>query len=204
MVTYTYDDRIVDQEKAKGSIREPKTVLVQEFTEESSKQFDKDIGEAVQTGQEIVPIIIDSYGGQVYSLLSMIDTMEAYQSEVKFATICKGKAMSCGSVLLACGNMRYIGHRATVMIHEVSSVELGKLKEIKAGVAEAERLNKKIMSILDIRSNKTPGYYETLIDKAGHADIFLTPQQAVEHGLVDKIKIPYHNVSISVKTEFYG
>lgn len=50
----------------------PKTILVNEFTEASAKQFYVDMSVAENSRQEIIPILIDSYGGQVYSLFSIL------------------------------------------------------------------------------------------------------------------------------------
>ena len=73
--------------------RSPITILVNKFTEDSAKDFKKDMFRAQNSGQKIIPIEIDSYGGEVYSLLKMIDVIKS--STVPVATICMGKAMSC-------------------------------------------------------------------------------------------------------------
>ena len=105
-----------------GLIEEPVIIRVKEFTEDSADEFEQDMSKAHNTGQPLVPIIIDSYGGQVYSLLSMISDIQ--NSDIPVATICVGKAMSCGAVLLSCGNdgMRYCDANSSVMIHDVSSM----------------------------------------------------------------------------------
>ena len=81
---------------------------------------------AHSTGQKVIPVVIDSYGGQVYSLMSMIAAIES--AELPVATIVEGKAMSCGAVLLSFGEqgMRFADPHATVMIHDVSSGGYGK------------------------------------------------------------------------------
>jgi len=66
----------------------PVIVYVNKFTEESAKQFIVDMQRAEQNKQSIVPIVIDSYGGQVYSLLSMIDTIK--RSKKPVATVAMG------------------------------------------------------------------------------------------------------------------
>ena len=60
--------------------RNPVIIRVNEFTEKSAKEFSQKIAMAHNTGQKVIPIIIDSYGGQVYSLMSMI-------AEIKSASL---------------------------------------------------------------------------------------------------------------------
>ena len=80
---------------------DPVVITVNEFTEESANEFAALVSAAQNTGQKVIPVIIDSYGGQAYSLLSMIGTIKS--SSVPIATIIKGKAMSCGALLASFG-----------------------------------------------------------------------------------------------------
>ena len=121
--------------------KNPVIIRVNKFNEESAKKFSDEIGQAHNTGQKVIPVVIDSYGGQVYSLMSMIGAIK--HSEIPVATIVEGKAMSCGAVLFTFGEegMRFMDPNATVMIHDVSSMDWGKVEELKAGAKEADRLN---------------------------------------------------------------
>src|SRR5580692_7984337 len=114
----------------------PVVITVNEFNEKSDKQFREDFMKALNTKQEIVPILISSYGGHVYSLMSMIAVIEA--SPVPVATIGVGKMFSCGSILLSCGasNLRFCDPYSTVMIHDVSNGIHGKTEEVKSSAAE--------------------------------------------------------------------
>ena len=110
----------------------PVIIRVNKFDEESAKEFASQVSLAHNTGQNVIPIVIDSYGGQVYSLMSMIAVIK--NSELPVATIIEGKAMSCGAVLFTFGEegMRFMDKDATLMIHDVSSAQWGKVEEIKA------------------------------------------------------------------------
>ena len=70
----------------------PVTIRVNKFTEDSAAEFQRKMAMAHNTGQEIIPVIIDSYGGQVYSLMTMISAIK--NSELPVATIVEGKAMT--------------------------------------------------------------------------------------------------------------
>ena len=118
--------------------KSPIIIRVNKFDEEAAKKFDHEIAIAHNTGQKVIPVVIDSYGGQVYSLMSMIGSISG--SELPVATIVEGKAMSCGAILFSFGEqgLRFMDPNATLMIHDVSSGMLGKVEELKADVQEAE------------------------------------------------------------------
>src|SRR5262245_4611726 len=111
----------------------PHTVNVKgPFNEDMAEKFAKEMGEAVATGQKVVPVVIDSYGGQVYSLMHMLDTLKA--CPVPVATIVKGKAMSCGQIFAAAGTRgyRYVGPDSTTLLHEMSVGDWNKITEFQA------------------------------------------------------------------------
>ena len=116
----------------------PIVITVNEFNEKAAREFTSKMSAAHNTGQKVIPIIIDSYGGEVYSLMKMISAIK--NSSLPVATVVEGKAMSCGAVLFTFGDegRRYMDPDATVMIHDVSSMAWGKLAELKADVEEAE------------------------------------------------------------------
>ena len=176
----------------------PVIIRVRSFTEAAAKEFSSLMMRAHNTGQTVIPIIIDSYGGQVYSLMSMIADIK--NSKLPVATIVQGKAMSCGAILFSFGNegMRYMDEDSTVMIHDVSSMGWGKVEEIKADAAEADRLNKKIFHMMAKNCNKNKKYFLDLIHKKGHADWYLDSDECLEHNLANKVEVPTMNVDVSV------
>lgn len=180
----------------------PVTVYVNKFTEEAAKKFIEDMDKAENSNQPVIPIVIDSYGGHVYSLLAMMDRISASKKPV--STIATGKAMSCGSVLLSCGKegMRYISPNATVMIHEVSSGSHGKVEEIKADSAETTRLNSLIIEKMAMNCGHSPSYFMNIIHEKSHADWYLTPEDAVKHNLANKIHMPSFDLTVSVNIGF--
>jgi membrane-bound ClpP family serine protease len=65
--------------------KQPVIIRVNKFDEDSAKKFAQEMAQAHNTGQKIIPVIIDSYGGQVYSLMSMISAIK--HAEIPVATI---------------------------------------------------------------------------------------------------------------------
>lgn len=180
----------------------PVIIRVNKFDEAAAKEFATQIAIAHNTGQKVIPVIVDSYGGQVYSLMSMIASIK--NSELPVATIVEGKAMSCGVILASCGTKghRYITEDATLMVHDVSSVAFGKNSEIQADAAEVKRLNDKIYEILSSNSNKSVSWFEKKLNKKGRADWFIDSNEAIKLGLADHIGMPKLKIDVKVKIDF--
>jgi len=184
-------------------LRKPPVILrVNKFTEDSAKKFHHEMALAHSTGQKVIPIVIDSYGGQVYSLMSMISALEA--ADLPVATIVEGKAMSCGAVLLSFGEqgMRFADPNATVMIHDVSSGGYGKIEELKADVKEAERLDEKIFTMMARNCGKKDDFFKKKVFNKKHADWFMDAQEAKRHGLVNHLRVPKLNIKVEVDIDF--
>ena len=182
--------------------KSPVIVRVNKFDEESAKKFDQEIAQAHNTGQKVIPIVIDSYGGQVYSLMAMISAIQ--HSELPVATIVEGKAMSCGAILFSFGTQgyRFMDPNATVMIHDVSSMEWGKVEEMKAGANEADRLNTIIYTMMAQNCGKKDDYFMKIVDKKKHADWFLDSKETKRHGLANHLRVPKLNISVDVNIDF--
>ncbi len=177
-----------------------------EFNEESAAKFRAELNMAESharaSKQDIIPIIIDSFGGEIYSLLAMIDAIDA--CEIPVATIVEGKAMSCGAVLFTMGaeGHRYMGTNATIMIHDASSMAWGKVEEMKIGVAETERLNKLIFERMAKNCGHKKAYFEDLISKKKHQDWFLNAKEAKSHNLANHTRLPVMQVDIEMRHSF--
>ena len=180
----------------------PIVLRVRKFDEASAKEFSSLVSRAQNTGQPVLPIIIDSYGGQVYSLMSMISDIK--HSRIPVATIVQGKAMSCGAILFSFGHegMRYMDPDATVMIHDVSSMDRGNVEEIKASAEETERLNKKIYNMMAENCGHNRDYFLDIVHEKGHADWFLEPDECKKHNLANHLYVPELKIETKVKFDF--
>ena len=158
-ITYTKDPLLHKVELR----RTPVIIRVNKFDEKSAQEFSEKMSDAHNTGQPVIPIVIDSYGGQVYSLMAMISEIE--HSELPIATIVEGKAMSCGAILFSFGakGMRFMDPNATVMIHDVSSMDRGKVEEIKASAEETDRLNKIVYKMMARNCGKKEDYFLKIV-----------------------------------------
>lgn len=192
------DPRIIAKED--DLLHDIVVIRVNKFNDEAAKDFSEDISDAHNTGQPIIPVIIDSYGGEVYSLLAMIAEID--KSDLPIATIAVGKAMSCGSVLLACGTpgYRYCSENARIMIHDVSSMSWGKVEEIKAEAKETDFLNQFLFTDLARRcGHKDENYFLNKIHEKNHAEWYMGAKECKRQKLIDKIGVPTFKTTIKVE-----
>ena len=166
-------------------------ILVNKFDEASVDAFYKGFRTLLtKPSVEVIPVIIDSYGGQVYALMAMIDIIKA--SPVPVATIAMGKAMSCAAVLLSAGHpgLRFAAPNVDVLIHEISAGEFGKTTEINAGVKHLNRLNKKLFTLMEAFTKQPKGFYLKEMKKRTNTDWNLSAAECKKLGIVDHIGIP--------------
>ena len=182
--------------------KDPIIIQVNEFNEDAAMNFRSSMSIAHNTGQKVIPIIIDSYGGQVYSLMSMISAIK--DATLPVATIVTGKAMSCGSILLSCGEegFRFCDPNSRIMIHDVSNMAWGKTEEVKAEASETDRLNKLVFSMMDKNCEQERGFFLDKIHEKGHAEWYLTAKQAKSLNLINHIRVPTLEVNINVEIDF--
>ncbi len=178
--------------------QDPVVITVNKFDEESANEFAVLVSAAQNTGQKVVPVVIDSYGGEAYSLLSMIGTIKS--SKLPVATIVKGKAMSCGALFASFGEegLRFMDKDAVLMIHDVSTMAFGKVEELKADARESDRLNKKLYVMMARNCGKPDDYFLNLIHDKGHADWFLEAEEAKEHNIVQQLRVPSLKGTVTV------
>lgn len=174
-------------------------IHVNEFTEESAKQFYTEFNKAIKFGQTLIPILVDSYGGQLDSLNFMIDLIDA--SPVPVSTFCLGKAMSCGAILLSCGNkgLRFAAPNSRIMLHSVASGVIGKQLEMKNSAEETERVERLIYHRFAKNCNKKPGHFLDIFKKRGDTDWFLSATDAKKLGIVDFVKVPQFSTEVVVE-----
>ena len=126
---------------------------------------------------------IDSPGGSVTDGMAIYDTMQYVKCDV--STICIGMAASMGAFLLAGGakGKRMILPNAEVMIHQPSGGTQGQATEIQIAAEHIIRTKKKLNEILAQNTGKP---VEQVAEDT-ERDNWLTADEALEYGLVDKI-----------------
>lgn len=133
-----------------------------------------------------IEFYIHSPGGSVSAGLAIYDTMQIIKPDV--ATTCVGQAASMGAVLLAGGaaTKRSCLKHARVMIHQVSAGFQGTTADINVQAAEVNRYMDILMDIMAKHCNKNADQVRKDVDR----DYFMSAEEAVEYGIVDKVVEP--------------
>ena len=128
-------------------------------------------------------LYINSPGGVVTSGMAMYDTMQYISCDV--ATICIGQACSLGSFLLAGGTKgkRYSLPNSQIMIHQPSGGAKGQAADIEIQAKLILDLRKRLNAIYA----QNTGQKISVIERAMDRDNFMTPQEALDFGLIDHI-----------------
>jgi ATP-dependent Clp protease, protease subunit len=132
-----------------------------------------------------INLYINCPGGVINSGLAIYDTIQLVRPDV--STICVGLAASMGTVLLAAGTKgkRYALPNATIHMHQAVGGAQGQAADIAIAVKE-------IMRLQDLLRNVLAKHTGQPVDKIAHdtdRDFYLSPEQAVEYGIVDEILV---------------
>jgi len=130
-----------------------------------------------------INVYINSPGGVVTAGLAIYDTMQYIKPDV--ATICMGQAASMGALLLAAGakNKRYALPHARVMIHQPIGGFQGQATDIDIQAKEIMKIKENMHNILA----KHTGQPIDKIRNDTERDFFMSSQDALEYGIVDKV-----------------
>ena len=130
-----------------------------------------------------ISVYINSQGGVIHDGLGVYDTMQFISPKV--STICIGLAASMAAVLLASGEkgMRYALPHSKIMIHQPLGGVKGQATEMEITLKHVLNLKKDLYEILSAHTGKT---YEQ-IEQDAERDYWLSAEEAVQYGLIDKV-----------------
>ena len=136
-----------------------------------------------QDSTKDISLYINSPGGSVTDGMAIYDTMQYIKCDV--STICMGMAASMGAFLLSAGTKgkRFALPNADIMIHQPSGGAQGQATDIMIHADHIIQTKKKLNTIL---SENTGQPYD-VIARDTERDNFMTAQQALEYGLIDKV-----------------
>jgi ATP-dependent protease ClpP protease subunit len=203
------DERLQIEDASNLKIAPQIVYLTGEISAESGAKFRRDLEQAEQSsivsGQNILPICIDSEGGCIYALMGMIDALEACKKagNVRIATVIESKAMSGAVALFSCGepDLRYMGPKATIMIHDASGGAEGTLGQIDTEIKELRRLNCIYFEEMKKNFMLKKAFLEDNVRKKG-VEYYINAQQAKKLGIIKHIKIPVFETHIRVTHKF--
>jgi len=147
-------------------------IIIAQLLYLESKEFEGDI-----------QLYINSPGGVITAGLAIYDAMQCIKCSV--ATICVGQASSMAAILLAAGakGKRMAFPNARVMIHQPLGGAQGQASDIEIQAKEMNRVKKRLDEILVYHT----GQPREVIERDTDRDFFLTAEEAVEYGLIDRV-----------------
>lgn len=130
-----------------------------------------------------IQFYINSPGGSVTAGMAIYDTMQYIKCDV--ATICVGLAASMGAFLLSAGTKgkRMALPNSEIMIHQPSAGTQGQITDMTIHLRRLEKVKERMNRILSENTGKP---YEEVV-AACERDNFLSPQEALEFGLIDRV-----------------
>ena len=130
-----------------------------------------------------VSLYINSPGGSITAGLAIYDTMQFIKSEI--STICVGQAASMAAVLLGAGTRgkRCSLPNSRIILHQPFGGYQGQAADVAIQAKEMLRIRERLYEILEKHTRQTRERIEADIDR----DFIMTPDQAMEYGLVDEI-----------------
>ena len=130
-----------------------------------------------------INIYINSPGGSFTALTAIYDTMQFVRPDI--STVCLGQAASAAAVLLAAGapGKRFAVPNARILIHQPSGSGEGQSTDIEIQAREIMRMRSQLEEMLARHTGRDQEAIRADIER----DKILTPQEAVEYGLIDEV-----------------
>ncbi|HSM57426.1 MAG TPA: ATP-dependent Clp protease proteolytic subunit [Candidatus Sulfomarinibacteraceae bacterium] len=136
-----------------------------------------------EDSQKEIQMFIHSPGGQAYAGMGIYDTMQQLSAPIR--TVAVGLTASFGTILLAAGSAgrRYALANATIHMHQPLGGAQGQASDIQIQAEEILRLRRLAVDILARHTGRAPEQVVEDIER----DVYMSPQEAVEYGLVDGV-----------------
>ena len=130
-----------------------------------------------------ISLYVNSPGGSVYAGLAIYDTMQSVACDVQ--TICCGVAMSMGALILTAGTpgKRFTLPNGRMLIHQPTGGFQGQSSDIEIHARETLALRAQLDDLYALHTGQTPEQIHADSDR----DRYMTPQEAIAYGLVDRI-----------------
>jgi len=127
---------------------------------------------------------INSPGGSVTAGMSIYDTMQFIKPDI--STLCVGQAASMGAFLLAAGTKgkRFALPNSRMMLHQPSGGSRGVAADIEIQAQEILLMREQLNNLIAEHTGKTP----EVVAKDTDRDFWMSPDSALEYGLIDKIQ----------------
>lgn len=184
-------------------INTPKSFYLTEFSVGSVKALNDRINEAIELGQPIFSIYIESPGGDLSNLKAMLSILSSAKKKgLQIATICSGEASSAAAFIFCFGDdgLRFVGEYASIMLHglQVSQVPPGRASEQKELFDEIAKQESEILQAISIslKGAKNKDWLKKELNKRKDLDWYLNAKEALELGLANHIGLPVFSLKL--------
>lgn len=127
-------------------------------------------------------ISINSFGGSVYTALSIYTLLKAHKGAITFRV--DGAAMSAATIITSVPNAKVIMPKGSMMmIHKVSSIAIGNVDDMRKTADDMEKLEQNILDIYAEKTGKSADEIKSYVDN----ETYFTAIEAVEFGLADEV-----------------
>ena len=140
----------------------------------------------INTDLKSITILLNSPGGDVVETLALIDYIRTIKEQDGIDTniVVRGSAMSAAALLLTAGTgLRAASKHSKIMVHQLSTFNMGKLEDVKSNAKFAELLEEDCNAIMEECTKKDKKFWK----ENQRTDYFLSAVDALELGIIDKI-----------------
>ena len=132
---------------------------------------------------EKITIIINSCGGEIYSMFAITDVMDILYPPIR--TICAGTSCSAAAYIFLCGKKgyRFMTKHSSLLIHQVSGGMWGTTKDVNIEIENMKYLQRQMVEEISSKSFLSKEEVEQMIDR----DCYIRPEEAIKYGMCDGI-----------------
>ena len=175
--------------------------IAENVTAELAVRVVKQLGQAYATGQHFVPMLIQSDGGDASAMFMIISAMETCPLPVY--TVVQGWAASAGAIIFGCGERRFLGPYARLMVHDVSlsfppDMRL-KTEDLRSEAKDNEVINDMMYKLMAKRANQPLDFFSKYVRQHG-SDCYFGAEKAKEVGLATDIGMPRFLFDVHVQS----
>jgi ATP-dependent protease ClpP protease subunit len=185
-------------------INQPRSFFLTDLSPNVVRALSIKINEALEMGQMLFPIHIESLGGDIASLKAILSIIvSARKKGMKIATITAGEAASAGAFIFCFGDegYRFIGDYAHIMVHgiQVSAVPDGRASEQKELFNELMKEEQALLRVISchLKGNRNKDWLQKELSKRKDIDWYMNAEEAVALGIANYIGLPTFSLKLT-------
>lgn len=186
-----YKDQTIEEMKYVSATQYRTIYLAEDVTEDSSFKAGYYLdrlyrNDKIEGTKEPIKLIISSYGGNIYSGLSIISRIERMIEEgYEIESIIDSHAMSMGSAISMVCNSRKALRYSTLLFHQPSSYAMGSLTDMITSTEETQRLWDVMKRLMKKHTKMSDDYIDNIFKN--NRDVFMDSETALSLGIIDEI-----------------